>query len=63
MRSASLSNDISTTGRYIARHGTDADYYDQHNYHLGYPGAVGRGLVAVTATRFRVARCPPEIGK
>ena len=47
-------NDIATTRAYMPRHDSNADY-DHDIYHLGYPGAVGRGIVVVTATRFRVA--------
>ena len=43
-------------------HGTQADH-DHHNYHLAYAGAVAVGLSQSIATRSRVARCPPEIGK
>ncbi len=53
-RVKNCANDIATTRAYMPRHGETADH-DHDNYHLGYPGAVGRGIVAVTATRFRVA--------
>ena len=50
LRGASDGSDIATTRAYMPCHGQADDYY-----HFGYPGAVGRGLVARPATRIRVA--------
>ena len=54
LRGASDGSDIATTRAYMPCH-SQADDYHHHNYHLGYPGAVGRSLVARPATRIRVA--------
>lgn len=54
LRGTSDGSDIATIRAYMPSHG-QADDYDHYNYHLGYPGAVGRGLVARPTTRIRVA--------
>ncbi len=48
--------DFETPLYYIPLYGQEADHNNDH-YHLPYRGTDGRGLIASSATRLRVAWC------
>ena len=54
------SSDFASLSDYIPAHDACDDNHD--HYHLGFPGADGRGLNRTAAARFRAAlRRPPEL--